>query len=76
MSRYAIKVNAAGSWANLVSCPPDRIDAVMEACHQLAVACDHGIAFKVIDCKTEQVTAYYNSRPRTNEPHGWHKPTR
>ena len=76
MSRYAVKVNAAGSWANLVSCPPDRLDAVMEACHQLASLLDHGIAFKVIDCQTERVIALYNNRPRASEPHGWHQPTR
>ena len=74
MSRYAVKVNAAGSWANLVSCPPERLEAVKAACEQLASACDHGLAFKVIDCKTEQVTEMYNSRPRAGEPYGWHIP--
>lgn len=76
MSRYAIKVNASGSWANLVSCPPDRLDAVKAACEQLASACDHGLAFKILDCQTEQVVAHYNNRPRTGEPHGWYRPQR
>lgn len=76
MSRYQVKVNSAGSWANLVSCPPEKLDAVMEACHQLAAVLDHGIAFKVLDCRSEAVVATYNSRPRSHEPHGWHRPTR
>lgn len=74
MSRYQIKVNSSGSWANLVSCPPDKLDAVKEACHQLARLLDHGIAFKVLDCASEQVVAFYNSHPRHGEPHGWHVP--
>lgn len=76
MSRYQVKVNTAGSWANLLSCPPEKLDAVMDACHQLARLLDHGIAFKVLDCTTEKLVAAYNSRPRSNEPHGWHQPTR
>jgi len=86
VSRYVIKVNTAGSWANLVSCPPDRLDAVKDACARLAAildavkdACarlaailDHGIAFKVIDAATEKVVAHFNTRPRAGEPHGWY----
>lgn len=74
MSRYDIKVNTRGSWGNLVSCPPERLDAVKAACESLAFALDHGIAFKVIDCKTEQVVALFNNKPRAGQPHGWHVP--
>lgn len=74
MSRYQIKVNVSGSWANLCSSPPDRLEAVKAACEQLAFALDHGIVFKIIDCQTEQVVALYNNRPRPSEPHGWHQP--
>lgn len=74
MSRYQIKVNVSGSWANLCSCPPEKLDAVKAACEQLAFALDHGIVFKVIDCASETVAALYNKRPRTGEPHGWHVP--
>lgn len=74
MSRYAIKVNVSGSWANLCSCPPERLDAVKTACESLASAIDHGIVFKVIDCKTNVIAATYNNRPRPGELHGWHAP--
>lgn len=74
MSRYAIKVNVSGSWANLCSSPADRLEAVKVACEQLAFALDHGIVFKVIDCNTDQVAALYNNRPKAGEPHGWHAP--
>lgn len=76
MSRYLIKVNSSGSWANLCSCPPDRLDAVKAACEQLAFALDHGIVFKVLDCASETVVCLYNNRPRSGEPHGWHAPQR
>lgn len=74
MPRYQIKVNVSGSWANLCSCPPDRLDAVKAACEQLAFALDHGIVFKVLDCKTEAVALQFNNQPRTGEPHGWYVP--
>lgn len=74
MSRYTIKVNVSGSWANLCSSPPERLEAVKVACEQLAFALDHGIVFKVIDCKSDQVVALYNNRPKPGEPHGWHAP--
>lgn len=74
MSRYQVKVNVSGSWANLCSCPPDKLDAVKAACEQLAFALDHGIVFKVLDCQTDAVAAQFNNRPRVGEPHGWHVP--
>lgn len=74
MSRYQIKVNVSGSWANLCSSPPDRLDAVKAACEQLAFALDHGIVFKIIDCQTEQTCLHYSNRPKAGEPHGWHAP--
>lgn len=74
MSRYAIKVNVSGSWANLCSCPGYRLDSVKAACESLAFAIDHGIAFEVIDCKTNDVVATYNNRPRPGELYGWHAP--
>lgn len=72
MSRYVIKVNTAGSRANLCSCPPDKLDAVKAACEGLAAIIDHGIAFKVIDAASEQTVAHFNTRPRAGEPHGWY----
>lgn len=74
MSRYLIKVNVSGSWANLCSCPPEKLDAVKAACEQIACVLDHGIVFKVIDCQSETVVGQYNNRPRTGEPHGWYVP--
>lgn len=72
MARYVIKVNTAGSWANLVSCPPDKLDAVKVACEGLAACLDHGIAFKVLDAATGAVVSTFNNRPRAGQPHGWH----
>jgi len=74
MIRYQIKVNVSGSWANLCSCPAQRLEAVREACERLAFALDHGIIFKVIDCASNTVSVLYNSRPKAGEPHGWHAP--
>lgn len=74
MSRYVIHLNAAGSWARLCSCPPERLDAVKAACEQLAAALDHGIRFKVIDCASEATVARFDSRPGPGKPHGWHTP--
>ena len=74
MSRYQIKVNTAGSWANLCSCPPDKLDAVKESCAVLAAHLDHGIAFKVIDAASEATVAAFNNKPRANEPYGWYVP--
>ncbi len=74
MTRYAIKVNVSGSWANLCSSPAEKLGEVKAACEQLAFALDHGIVFKVLDCKTEQVVALFNNRPKAGEPHGWHAP--
>jgi hypothetical protein len=74
MSRYQIKVNVSGSWANLCDCPPDRLDAVKGACEQLAGVLDHGIVFRVIDRQTEAVAFQFNNKPRTGEPRGWYVP--
>ena len=74
MPRYQIKVNTAGSWANLCSCPPEKLDAVKAACEGLAAGLDHGIAFKVIDAASEATVAAFNNRPRAGEPHGWYVP--
>lgn len=74
MPRYQIKVNVSGSWANLCSCPPDRLDAVKAACEQLAFALDHGIVFRVIAFQTEAVVLQFNNKPRRGEPHGWYVP--
>ena len=74
MTRYQIKVNTAGSWANLCSCPPEKLDAVKAACEELAFFLDHGIAFKVIDAASGRTAFMFNNRPKPGEPHGWHIP--
>ena len=71
MPRYQIKVNVSGSWANLCSCPPDRLDAVKAACETLAAALDHGVAFEV---SSRMLVAIFNSRRRGGQPHGWYAP--
>ena len=74
MSRLQIKVNVAGSWANLCSCPVGRLGDVQDACEMLARALDHGIVFKAIDCQSEAVAFQFNNRPKAGEPHGWYVP--
>ncbi len=74
MSRYQIKVNVSGSWANLCDCPLHRLEAVKAACELLAACLDHGIAFKVIDAASGLSVAQFNNKPRPGEPAGWYVP--
>lgn len=46
-STVTFKVNTAGSWANLVTCIVERIDAVKAACETLSM-CGR-VKFKYID---------------------------
>lgn len=72
MKPLQIKVNTAGSWANLVSFAPTRLGEVKAACEQLAAHHLGPIAFKVIDGDTSQTLEQFNSIPRAGEPHGWY----
>lgn len=74
MNRYQIKVNTAGSWANLVTCPPDRLDACKAACETLAHAHGGSVSYKVVDAASGDVFELFCSKPRKGEPHGWHRP--
>lgn len=76
MTRYQIKVNTAGSWANLCSCPPEKLDAAKAACEQLAGVLDHGIAFKVVDAASGTTVWAFNNRPRPGEPRGRNIPNK
>ncbi len=71
MSRYTVKVNCSGSWANLIHCDANRLPGVKAACEDLAKAHGGSISFKVIDAAGDTV-AFYNSQPRQREPHGWY----
>ncbi len=73
MSRLYIKVNTAGSWANLVSCEPGRIEYVKSACESLAVAGGGHMKFKICDADG-MLIEQYNHIPEPGRPFGWHRP--
>ena len=72
-SRVSFKVNAAGSWANLVTCDPDRIGAVKAACEVIANS-GTGAKFKMLDASGGEIETYCYNR-RSGRVH-WHAPGR
>ena len=63
MNPIQIKINVAGSWANLVRCAPVRLGEVKAACEALVKALDG-----------DTVIEQFSSQPRQGEPHGWYSP--
>lgn len=74
MKPLQIKVNVAGSWANLVTVAPKRLGEVKTACEQLAAAHLGPISFKVVDGDTGTTVEKLSQPPRAGEPHGWYTP--
>lgn len=72
-SRVTFKVNVSGSWANLVTCDTDKIDAVKAACETIAKA-GNGAKFKILDAAGGEIESY--GWDRRNGCTGWHAPTR
>lgn len=72
MNPIQIKINVAGSWANLVRCAPVRLGEVKAACEALATAHLGPVSFKALDGDT--VIEQFSSQPRQGEPHGWYSP--
>lgn len=50
--RRIIKVNAAGSWANLLTCHEVDVEAVLTECQKLALLSLGSLLFTVIDPET------------------------
>jgi hypothetical protein len=74
MKPLAIKVNASGSWANLLTCPPARLAEVQEACLVLARHHLGSVSFKALDGDTGAVVLQLISPPKPGQPFGWHAP--
>lgn len=71
-TRVTFKVNAAGSWATLVNCDVDEVDAVKAACAVIAKA-GH-VKFKYVDAAGGTIEEY--SQPRAGMLYAWHEPKR
>ena len=70
MARLYVKINTAGSWGNLVSCDPARLEFVKVACESLAIASGGHVSFKVVDADGTTLE-HYNHTPRPGQPCGW-----
>jgi len=71
-SRVSFKVNASGSWANLVTCDTAHYDDVKKACEVIAKASGR-IKFKVLDADGGEIE-YYGSDGSGS--YGWHETKR
>lgn len=71
-SPYQLKVNIAGSWANVVMFPPQRLVEVQLACEQLVCVHLGRIAFRIEQDGRDVVR--YSNPPRPGEPFGWYDP--
>lgn len=70
-----IKVNSAGSWANLVPCVElPRIEYAKAACEALALASVGDISFRII--RDGEVVDQFFKNPRNGQVFGWHAPRR
>jgi hypothetical protein len=67
-SKVTFKVNAAGSWANLVTCDAVRIDEVKKACEVIAKG--SRIKFKYVDADGGTCEVYGWNGAATC----WHEP--
>lgn len=72
-TRVSFKVNVSGSWANLVTCTTDRIDAVKAACVVLDQA-GNGAKFKILDAAGGEIERF--DRNTRNGCSDWHAPRR
>ena len=73
MARLYTKINVSGSWASLVVCEEERIEAVKSACEALAAESVGRMAFKITD-GLGNTWQEYARIPALDEPHGWHTP--
>ena len=71
-SRVLLKVNTAGSWANVVSYAFARNDEVKAACEVLASASGRSIRFKFLDAEGGVIELYGPTKPSGRVC--WHAP--
>jgi hypothetical protein len=71
-SRVLLKVNTAGSWANVVSYDVARYDEVKAAAEVLAKANGRSIRFKILDADGGVIEQYGPTKP--NGLICWHEP--
>ncbi len=63
-SRVQIKVNTAGSWANVVSCSVAHYAEVKVALEVLAKAQGRNVRFKILDAEGGVIELYGPTKPR------------
>lgn len=71
-SRVLLKINTAGSWANVVSYDVARYDEVKAACEVLASASGRSVRFKILDADGGVIEQYGPTKP--NGQTCWHSP--
>lgn len=71
-SRVLLKVNTAGSWANVVSYDVARYDEVKAAVEVLAKAHGRSIRFKILDAAGGVIECYGPTKP--SGLCAWHAP--
>jgi len=71
-SRVQLKINTAGSWANVISYPVDRYVEVKEACEVLAEAQGRNVRFKIVDAEGGTIELYGPTKP--SGIICWHEP--
>lgn len=59
---YSLKINAAGSWANVLRCRPEQLPAVRDACEILVGAAESRIKFKLLDADGIEVEQIDSTR--------------
>jgi hypothetical protein len=73
--RAQLKVNAAGSWANVLTCKTDDYDRVKTACLVLAECATTPLKFKLLDAEGGTLEVLECSRD-TNYQYAWREPHR
>lgn len=71
-SRVLLKINTAGSWANVVSYNVAHYDEAKAACEVLAKAHGRSIRFKILDAAGGVIEQYGPTKP--NGHICWHEP--
>lgn len=71
-SRVLLKINTAGSWANVVSFDVARLDEVKAACVVLANAQGRSVRFKILDAEGGVIEQYGPVKPHGHV--SWHEP--
>lgn len=70
--RVQLKINTAGSWANVVSYDVKHNDEVKAACEVLAKAQGRNVRFKILDAEGGTIELYGPTKPSGITC--WHEP--